>query len=72
MRALPACLRALTGNPKPTNSALISGPILKTPLARAQGTPSAVTSPCANTRLRVARNSSAVPSIQQPSGAGAR
>ena len=33
---------------------------------------SSVTSPCANTRVRVARSSSAVPSIQQPSGAGAR
>ena len=49
-----------------------SGPILKMPLVRSAGTPSALTRPCTKTRLRVTRSTCASPCTQAPSGAGAR
>jgi hypothetical protein len=45
-----------------------SGPILKTPLTRATGVPSACTSPCAKTSERVVRSTWPSPCTQAPSG----
>lgn len=47
----------------------IKGPILKMPLTRKAGCPSALTSPWANSMLRVVRSTSASPCTQAPNGA---
>src|SRR5436190_18301931 len=46
--------------------------ILKIPFARSTGCPSAVANPCAKRRFFVVFTGSALPSTQEPSGAGAR
>lgn len=66
--------RRLTGTQpaSPLAGGANAAPILNTPLTRATGSPSAVTSPCANTIVRVVRSTCASPCTQAPSGEGAR